>query len=141
MKILIDARLWGLENAGIGRYTINLIQELAKIDRENEYIILLRAKYYHQISLKENFTKVIADIPPYTIAEQAILGKIIGRYEPDVVHYPHFNIPVLYKGKFLVTIHDMLMHKETRGATTQPLPVYLVKHMVYKQVFRRGVLA
>ena len=32
MKILIDARLYGLENAGLGRYINNLVEELAKIE-------------------------------------------------------------------------------------------------------------
>ena len=31
MKIVIDARMYGLENAGIGRYLINLLNELEKI--------------------------------------------------------------------------------------------------------------
>jgi hypothetical protein len=30
MKILLDARFYGLEHAGLGRYTMNLVQELAK---------------------------------------------------------------------------------------------------------------
>ena len=46
MKILIDARLYGLENAGLGRYTMNLLSELLKIDRKNQYVVLLRKKYF-----------------------------------------------------------------------------------------------
>ena len=46
MRIIIDARLYGLENAGLGRYVINLVRELSEIDKENEYIILLRKKYF-----------------------------------------------------------------------------------------------
>jgi len=42
MKIVIDARLYGLENAGIGRYLINLINQIKKIDKRNNYYLLLR---------------------------------------------------------------------------------------------------
>src|SRR3990172_6612631 len=102
MKLFIDARLWGLENAGIGRYTVNLVNNLAKIDQENEYYIALRANYFHQINLTKNFTKVMADFRAYSVAEQAAMSKIINRYHPDLVHFPHFNIPLIYNGNYLV---------------------------------------
>ena len=40
MKILIDGRLYGLENAGLGRYLINLVDQLSKLDSKNEYVLL-----------------------------------------------------------------------------------------------------
>ena len=49
MKIAIDARLYGLEHAGPGRYVKNLIDELASVDKKNKYVILLRKKYFEQI--------------------------------------------------------------------------------------------
>ena len=53
MRIVIDARLYGLENAGLGRYTINLVNELQKLDKSNEYFILLRKKYFNQLNFNE----------------------------------------------------------------------------------------
>ena len=35
-KIVIDARLYGLEHAGPGRYVKNLVDTLGKIDKSNE---------------------------------------------------------------------------------------------------------
>ena len=57
MRIVIDARLYGLENAGLGRYTINLINELQKIDSKNEYLVLLRKKYFNRLNLTSNWKK------------------------------------------------------------------------------------
>ena len=54
MKILIDGRFWGLENAGLGRYTINLVEALAKLDKKNKYAILLRKKYFQKLIFPEN---------------------------------------------------------------------------------------
>ena len=42
MKILFDARMFGLENTGVGRYIMNLVKELGKLDKKNYYVILLR---------------------------------------------------------------------------------------------------
>lgn len=140
MKILIDARLYGLENAGLGRYLVNLIDELANFDKKNEYILLLRKKYFEELSVPENWEKVLADFEHYSFAEQIKLPKIISKYQPTITHFPHFNVPLFFKGKYIVTIHDILMHKQ-KGieATTLPAPIYYIKRMGYHRVFKRAV--
>ncbi|MEK7112170.1 MAG: glycosyltransferase family 1 protein [Patescibacteria group bacterium] len=140
MKILIDARLYGLENTGLGRYTMRLIDSLSRIDKKNEYFILLREKYFNQLNLPANWQKVLADFRHYGFAEQLKLPGLIKSLNPNVVHFVHFNVPVFYKGPFVVTIHDLLMHRE-KGikATTLPAPVYFTKRLGYKTVFRFAV--
>lgn len=140
MKILIDARFYGLENAGIGRYSMNLVWELCKIDSKNEYILLLRKKYFDSLELPSNWKKVLADIDHYSFEEQIKLPKLIKAQKPDLVHFLHFNVPVFYKDKYVVTIHDLLMHSQ-KGfeATTLPAPVYLVKRVGYRTVFDAAV--
>jgi len=44
MRIGIDARLVYYSQAGIGQYILHLINGLAQIDRENEYVILQSRK-------------------------------------------------------------------------------------------------
>jgi glycosyltransferase involved in cell wall biosynthesis len=140
MKIIIDARFYGLEHAGLGRYTMNLVQELARIDRKNSYLILLRKKYFEELKLPGNWQKVLADFKHYTLAEQRGIPKIIKREKPDLVHFLHFNVPFLVKAPYIVTIHDIVMHKSHgRKATTLPIYLYLVKRIGYKLVFRNSV--
>jgi hypothetical protein len=141
MKILLDARLYGLENAGLGRYLINLINELAGLDRKNEYAILLRKKYFDELTLPPNWKKILADFRHYSLEEQFKLSGLIKKESPDLVHFPHFNVPLFYRGRYIVTIHDMLMHKFAGlSATTLPAAFYFFKQMVYKIVFRKAVL-
>jgi len=45
MKILIDARFYGQENAGLGRYTASLIEELARGDYSADFVVFLRKKH------------------------------------------------------------------------------------------------
>ncbi len=142
MRILIDARLYGLENAGLGRYTMELVAELSKLDRKNSYIILLRKKYFDELTLPSNWKKVLADIKHYSFAEQVNLPCIIKKENPDLTHFLHFNLPLTFNGKFIVTIHDMLMHKYAGlSATTLPAPFYFVKQLIYRLIFRKAVLA
>lgn len=141
MRILIDGRFWGLENAGLGRYTINLLKELAKIDAKNQYVVLLRKKYFGSLDLPDNWKSVLADFRHYSLAEQMKLPKIISCERPELVHFLHFNTPLSFQGKFIATIHDLIMHKQKKDATIQPLQLYLLKRLAYKTVFRHSVKA
>ncbi len=141
MKILIDARLFGPENTGNGRYTMNLVENLAKIDKGNDYVILLRKKYFENLKLPGNWQKVLADFRHYTFKEQLALPVIILKYKPDLVHFPHFNVPIFYFGKYIVTIHDLIMHKFKGGAATyRPIPLYYIWRLGYYLAFAKAVL-
>lgn len=141
-RILIDARLYGIENTGLGRYVLNLVNRLAVIDKKNDYLILLRKKYFKSLRLPGNWQKVLCDIPHYSLNEQISLPKIISDLKPDLVHFPHFNVPIFYSKPFVVTIHDILMHRQ-KGleATTLPAPAYLIKRIGYHRVFKHAVEA
>jgi len=140
MRILIDGRLYGLENAGLGRYLINLVDGLSKSDSKNNYVILLRKKYFDTLVLPRNWKKVRADFRHYSFTEQFKLPLLIQKEKPDLVHFPHFNIPIFYFGKFVVTIHDMLMHESTGvAATTLPRFQYFIKRLGYRFVFDSAV--
>ena len=43
MKIGIDARLWN--ETGVGRYIRNLVWELQKVDRTNEYVLFVKTGF------------------------------------------------------------------------------------------------
>jgi glycosyltransferase involved in cell wall biosynthesis len=138
MKILIDARFFGLEHAGLGRYTMNLIHELARMDEKNEYVVLLRKKHM-DLDLPKNWRKVKVEAKHYWFKEQAVVPYFISKYKPDVVHFLHSNVPVFYTGKFIVTIHDLTMYRQGTDATTLPLPLYYAKRIPFKLVFRKAV--
>lgn len=138
MKIGIDARFYGV--AGPGRYVSNLISELEKIDQKNQYIIFLTKKgsdLYHPKN--PNFKKWIADIPWYTIMEQTNLFTEFLRADLDLLHVPHFNVPILYTRKTIITIHDLTMHEfNSTAVTTLPGPLYEAKKLAYKLVINRA---
>jgi len=135
MKIAIDGRLYGLENAGLGRYTVELIKNLKK-DKENTYFLLLRKKYFKKLKLPENWTKVLTDYRHYSFEEQIKIPFLLKKINPDLTHYPHFNIPLFSPRPYVVTIHDMIMHHSKGiGSTTLPSYQYLLKRIGYKIVF------
>lgn len=137
-KIVIDARFLGPQGTGIGRYTEKLIENLQAIDQENKYFVLLRKDNFDLFSpTNPKWSKILADARWYTFKEQAVIGKVIGDIKPDLVHFPHFNIPVLYFGKFVVTIHDLIKSDfASTSASTKNAVIYWVKHFVYEYVIR-----
>lgn len=140
MKILIDARLYGPKHTGNGRYTENLVTNLIKIDTNNKYILFLRKEDFENLKFPKNWTKVQADFKHYTFTEQLNLPFLISKYKPDIVHFPHLNVPLLYFGKYIVTIHDLIMHKFVGGsATTRKFPIYQIWRLGYHLAFAKAV--
>lgn len=140
MNIGIDARLYGLEHTGIGRYIQNLIVHLGHIDKKNHYVIFLKTKYYQTLQLPKNFSKAEVNIKHYTLAEQIKFPAIINHHSLDLIHFPHFNVPILTSVPFIVTVHDLLWHK-VKGADQSTLPswLYSLKYFGYKFVVNQAL--
>ncbi|MDO8619114.1 MAG: glycosyltransferase family 1 protein [Candidatus Daviesbacteria bacterium] len=138
MKIAIDARLYN--QSGIGRYTRGLISNLEKIDQKNEYYILLKSNEYKKETFAKNFHKVLADFTWYGVSEQIKMPPLLRSLNVDLVHFPHFNIPVFYKGKFVVTVHDLIhQHFQMHRATTRDPITYRIKQLGYDKIFGLAV--
>lgn len=138
MRIVIDGRLWA--ESGIGRYIRNLVEQLQKLDNRNQYFILLLKKDFEKNKFRKNFTQILADFRWYGISEQLILPNLLKSLQPDLVHFPHFNVPILYKGKYVVTIHDLIhQHFQTKRATTHDFLTYKIKKLGYKRVFTKAI--
>jgi glycosyltransferase involved in cell wall biosynthesis len=141
MKIGIDARFYGPIGKGLGRYTQKLIENLEKFDNENSYFIFLKKENFDEyVPKKPNFKKVLADFRWYTFSEQIKFPILIRKYNLDLMHFPHFNVPILYSGKFIVTIHDLiLLHFPTiRSSTLSPF-VFKIKFLAYRIVIRLAI--
>lgn len=140
MRIGIDARFVGPQGTGLGKYTEKLIENLSQIDKKNQYVIFLKKENLNWGKLGPNFTRVEADIPWYSIEEQILLPQIFQKEKLDVLHIPHFNVPILYKGKIIVTIHDLIHHhfSET-SATTKNQIIFKTKRIAYKLIISQSV--
>jgi len=136
MRIGIDARFYGTAGRGLGRYVSELIRELELIDRENDYVIFLRRANYGAYEPKNpKFTKALAEFPWYGWKEQLIYPFWLRKFRLDLLHFPHFNVPLLYRRPFIVTVHDLILMKfPTVRATTLPPFLFRLKFAAYKVV-------
>ena len=107
MRVAIDARK--LHDFGIGTYTRNLLRHLARIDHDNEYVLLC-----HQpdlgigTQLGQNFRTVLEPSRNYSVREQFHIPWVLHRERPDVFHAPHYVLPPAVRCRSIVTIHDCI---------------------------------
>lgn len=109
MKIGIDARMYGnAECTGIGTYIERMTNELFKIDQENEYVMFLRGEGFKKFVAPNSRVKKVEVTPRwYSYQEQFTLPFSFAKEKLDLIHYPHFNSPILYPKKSVCTIHDI----------------------------------
>ena len=141
-RIGVDCRLAGQKHAGIGRYTQNLVQRLVE-NPEFEWVLFFSDIEQAQEVLPkkyDNTTEVFVPIKHYSLKEQTRLPKIFSEQKLDLLHIPHFNVPIFYPGKIVVTIHDLLWH-EQRGnhVTTLPAWKYWLKYWAYIHTVKTAV--
>jgi len=140
-RIGIDARFYGPVGKGLGRYTQEVADNIIKLDGANEYVIFLRRENFSEFSCGGlRVKKVLADIKWYGLAEQVIFPFQIWLERLDLMHFPHFNVPLFCPVKFVVTIHDLILIKfPTWRATTLGPAIYKIKNLAYKIVISRAV--
>ena len=132
MRIGIDARLYGLEHAGLGRYVMKLVETVLRLDKKNNYVLFLTSDHASEFMGKKRVKVVVTNIPIYSFSEQLLLPFVFVREKLDLLHIPHFNAPVLYPGKFIRTVHDLIKHDSRGPETTTRNPwLYSIKRLGY----------
>ncbi|PID57156.1 hypothetical protein CSB45_07965 [candidate division KSB3 bacterium] len=130
MRIGIDGRMLG--NTGIGRYLRNLLVHLAREDHENDYIVFMNDENNQGVD-QENFRFVTLRpaIPIYALSEQYRLPFEICRTQPDLMHYPNFDLPLLRCCPYIVTIHDLIYYlypEQCPSKAAQYYAAFMLKH-------------
>src|SRR4030042_6802683 len=136
----IDARFFG--EAGPGRYAKAIVEHLEEIDHGNKYKVFLRKTGFENYHPKNpNFQKIMANYKWYSWEEQTGFLLTLLCENLDLLYVPHFNIPVLYPGKLITAIPDIIMHTfSTEDGTTLPKFYFKMKKFVYKLVVFWAVL-
>jgi len=118
--IAIDARWIFPEISGIGAYTRELIRALARVDRENEYLLLfaddaLRDAAMRRAEAGDRFRPLRFPHGVFAARSQIALPRLLARHGVEVYHAPNYMIPYLAfprrrRGRTacVVTIHDVI---------------------------------
>lgn len=142
-RIGIDCRLAGSQHAGIGRYVVELVSRLTQHSDINWVLF-----YSDQTQLAELFPQFVPDycqllytpVKHYTLLEQLAMNSAYTKAKLNLLHVPHFNVPMLYRGCLIITIHDLLWHQQKgQQVTTLPSWQYWPKYFFYRMVTNHAV--
>lgn len=151
LRVGLDCRLAGSQHAGIGRYTENLLRELLnltcqpKLQNRITWILFFYDRTQAQEVLgsllkSDNVEVIYAPIRHYSLREQLQMPAIFRRAKLSILHIPHFNLPIFYRGKLVITIHDLLWHQQKGLMVTTLNPIqYFLKYLAYRYVSSRAV--
>lgn len=160
MRIGIDARFYGPIGKGLGRYTQEVVDNIIKISSADspcqlsdsdrgcfDYIVFLAPENFDEFVWDEvassgriKVTKVLLPLRWYSWSEQVLMPFYLYREKLDLVHFPHFNVPIFTPTRFVVTIHDLILtHFPTLRATTLNKTRYYLKDLAYRLVIRLAV--
>lgn len=106
MSIAIDVRM--INSSGIGVYLKNVLPLLIAQEITGKYYLIGRREEIRRFPWATGGNVEIIDLksPIYSAAEQLELGVRI----PAAVKLfwsPHYNIPLLYRGRLVATVHDV----------------------------------
>ncbi|MCL2594615.1 MAG: glycosyltransferase family 4 protein [Promicromonosporaceae bacterium] len=110
MHVLLDATAVPADRGGVGRYVDELVPEL------------VRAGVQLTIACQGRDGELFAELAPDAevivvgphlerrllrlVWEQVVLPRLIRRVRPDVVHSPHYTMPLATRTPVVVTLHD-----------------------------------
>ncbi len=110
MKIAIEGqRLFREKKHGMDMVVLELINNLQKIDNENEYVIYVKPDV-DKSCLKETPNFRIVELPggPYPLWEQYALPKAVRNDKCDLLHCTSNTAPVKSPVPLVVTLHDII---------------------------------
>jgi len=130
-----DARLIGA--LGIGRYISGLLPELAQLLGRRLTVLanppdaaIVRALIGGEPEL------LTINAQPYRLAEQSLLPLSLRRADLDLIHFPHYNLPLIKPVHFVVTVHDLFPFQFPE-IHSGPLP-RAVNQMLMRNAVRRA---
>lgn len=105
-NVTIDARM--IRASGIGTVIENVLKRLIPLRADLQFHLIGEKEELDAFSFchRENVDIIPCSIPIYTIKEQVAIPELIPG-DTDLLWVPHYNIPLFYRGKMIVTIHDL----------------------------------
>ncbi len=130
--IAIDCR-FASTLSGLGRYTRELTTCLLKNATDIRYVLIVQSKDEEWIPKTDSRLQIVpANIPHYSFAEQCMLPSVIRLTGADLLFAPHFNVPHACPIPFVVTVHDLILHRYPNDASFLNRIAYrtLINHAV-----------
>lgn len=119
MKIAIEAqRIFRPNKHGMDFVALEVIRELQKLDKENEYFIIVSPNTDRCLEESDNFHIIELKCPTYPLWEQIALPHYIKKLKPDLLHCTSNTAPLYCSVPLVLTLHDII-YLENRQASSK----------------------
>lgn len=121
MKVALDARFLSNRGTGIASYIWGLIEGIQKSTRiPKDAFEFLVSKGFDCDDL--SIRRRACDIPVVSLKQHILMPSYLLGVKANVYHYPHFDLPLSFGKKSVITIYDLkyikmshLFHKRSRN--------------------------
>jgi glycosyltransferase involved in cell wall biosynthesis len=117
MRIGVNALFFQYPASGSGQYLLHLLQALAEVDRQNEYLLFaprpaslpatLAGRMRYELTPVSSLLARSAQIEK-VIWEQLTVARAAYRQRVDLLHVPYFAPPLRSSVPIVVTVHDVI---------------------------------
>lgn len=149
MKIAINCIFCQPRGGGIKEYIVNLTNNIALLDHDNEYILYVLEDQleYSRSLLPTRFTvKTIPFRSDFlSVVRRSLFAQRFWEKEEetehfDIFHSPFFHAPKMRNAKLVITVHDLRLYRYPR--TYNPLRYIFLKRAVKQSIKRaRHIIA
>lgn len=154
MRVLLDATAVPVDRGGVGRYVDELVPELDRLGADLVLAVQQRdVAHYRALAPSARVIAapgVASRRPVRMVWEQTGLPLLAARVRADVIHSPHYTLPVLVARRVVDTLHDATffsdpqLHLRSKGTffrTWIRLAVRLAGAMVVPSAATRSEVA
>lgn len=130
-RVVIDCRFAGL-HGGLGTYTREVVSALLRRNDACEYRLLLLPDDPLWFPARSGVDVLRTTAAHYSLAEQFLLPSLLRRAGATAYYAPQFNVPLYCPVPFVVTVHDLILHRFPNAASLPRRLAYrlLLKHAI-----------
>jgi glycosyltransferase involved in cell wall biosynthesis len=134
MNIGVNTYFFKFPSSGSGQYLLRLLQALAEVDQENQYILLGPHPIPEKIATLISFPHMLAPVPGIATRNASIENLIWEQFTApsaarkagvDLFHIPYFAPPFFPHTPGVITIHDVIPLRLPQYRTDPKMKAYL----------------
>jgi glycosyltransferase involved in cell wall biosynthesis len=135
MRIILDARYLKADYSGIGVYSGQLIEALARRDQSNEYVVVVHTSYRGELDLPGNFDVIEDSARPVSLRTVTTLGQSLKRTRADVLHSLMPLAPMLWRDRLITTVFDLQPLLDPQFTALRSMPKKLMYDTFYRFMY------
>ncbi len=123
-RIGLDARLAYYQQGGITQYIYQIIDEIARLDSQNHYLILHSRRDPRNLTAAPTQRRITCWTPAHHPLERLALAAELLPHRLDLLHSPDYIPPLSTGFRQVISVHDLTFLRYPQYMTAESLAYY-----------------